>query len=75
MLRTSFRKLTKEQRERGVIYSSSIVRTGEREQDHIHEVMRNDPNRWEKISNLKDVTFFRNMARAENWQALNIVRQ
>lgn len=75
MFRTKYLSLTKDQKERGVIYSSAIIRDGEKEVNNIHEVFGKDSNKDQIISNLKDVEFFKNMAKEFNWSATNIVRQ
>lgn len=62
--KTVYRPLTKEQKERGVIYSSMLVVRNRPEIDRTeHEVLESDPDRWQKIERLKDVRFFKNMAR------------
>ena len=69
-------KLTKEQKERGVIYSSVLIVTNNPYADRIlHEVMEDDPERYEKIKNLRDVSFFKSMAKDFGWNVINEVRQ
>lgn len=55
-------KLTKEQRERGVIFSSQLNNYTLHDVGKVHEVFANDPDRYETIKRLKDVKFFRNWA-------------
>lgn len=74
--KTKHLSLTKDQKERGVIYSSILIVTNNPSCDRIlHEVMADDPDRYEKIRNLKDVTFFKNMAMDFGWNVINEVRQ
>lgn len=55
------KELTAEQRERGVIFSSTLsVGTTEHEVDTVHEVYDSDPDKAEKIRRLKDDRFFNN---------------
>lgn len=75
MFKTVYRKLTKDQKERGIIYSSSLCKDGEPESKNIHEVSKHDQNKYDIIDNLKDVRFFRSMADDFNWNVVNIVRQ
>lgn len=56
-------KLTEDQKERGVIFSSQLNNYTLGSIDEVHEVFANDPNRYETIKNLKDVEFFKNWAR------------
>ena len=69
------RSLTEEQRRRGVIFSSALVRKGEREGDVIHEVFDSDEDKWDKIDRLSDVSFFKKMAREEGYVVREIVRR
>ncbi len=64
-----YRKLTKEQRERGIVFSSclSLCRY---ETGTIHEVKRDDPEREEKERRLKDDKFFNG-----SQYKYNIIRQ
>lgn len=58
-MRKIYRKLTKDQRERGIVFSSTLSRaTIELSCDTIHEVHRDDPEREKKIERLKDDKFF-----------------
>lgn len=52
-----YRKLTKDQKERGVIFSSCLSPT-KYENGTIHEVKKDDPDKENKICNLKDDKFF-----------------
>jgi len=52
-----YRKLTLEQRERNVIFSSCLS-VDKFEQGTIHEVYESDSDKWEKIERLKDDKFF-----------------
>lgn len=60
-------KLTKEQKERGVIFSSHLKNYTIHDMGTIHEVFENDPDKYEKIKRLKDVSFFKNMAQSEGY--------
>lgn len=56
-------KLTKDQRERGVIYSSQLINYSiPDDKAIIHEVFRDQEDKWEVIARLKDVRFFKNLA-------------
>jgi len=67
--------LTAEQRERGVVFSSALCRKGESERDTIHEVIPAENDDWRAtIERLKDVRFFKNMARDFGWDVVEIVR-
>jgi len=52
-----YKKLTKEQRERGVIFTSSLSESTS-EGGVIHEVLANDDDRNETIARLKNDKFF-----------------
>lgn len=55
-----YKKLTKDQKERGVIFSSCLSKsTTETAKDTVHEVMKGDPNKDKVIQRLKDDSFFR----------------
>ena len=54
-------KLTKEQKERGVIFSSQLIKDGE--PGKLHEVTIDMKDKTEQIDNLKDVSFFKSLAR------------
>ena len=49
-------KLTQEQKKRGVIFSSELKPSD----GTIHEVLKNDIDKWQVIENLKDDKFFNN---------------
>ena len=68
-------KLTKDQKERGVIFSSALVRAGQKEEDTIHEVLKTNEEKWETIDRLTDVKFFKSMAKDMGWSVREIVRQ
>ena len=54
-----YRKLTRDQKERGVIFSSALSKARvEQARDRIHEVMGNDPEKDRLIRNLKEDEFF-----------------
>lgn len=58
-MRKIYKALTAEQRERGVIFSSTLSRARtEQAGDTIHEVKEDDPERGIEISRLKDDSFF-----------------
>lgn len=68
-------KLTKDQRERGVIYSSQLVNhTIHDGDDVIHEVFRDQEDKYEVIARLKDVKFFKNMAKDFGYNVEHIQR-
>ncbi len=55
-----YKKLTKDQKERGVIFSSCLSKSiTEIPSDTIHEVMKGDPNKDKVIQRLNDDRFFR----------------
>ena len=56
-------KLTKDQRERGVIFSSQLINYSIGNVGKVHEVFREQEDKWEVIERLKDVSFFKSMAR------------
>ena len=56
-MRKIYRKLTKEQKEAGVVFSSCLSPV-KYETGTIHEVKADDPDRENKIRNLKDDKFF-----------------
>ena len=56
-MRKIYRKLTKEQKEAGVIFSSCLSPV-KYETGTIHEVKADDPDRENKIRNLKDDKVF-----------------
>lgn len=70
------RKLTADQRARGVIFSSAIVNYNNRETEAgtIHEVKSTDDDKDETIRRLKDTRFFQSMARDFHWNVEEIIR-
>ena len=56
-MRKIYRKLTQEQRERNVIFSSCLS-VDKFEGNSIHEVLESDSDKWTKIERLKDDKFF-----------------
>ena len=59
-MKNKYLKLTKDQKERGVIFSSQLKdSTGKFANGVIHEVFSNDENKDEKISRLSDSSFFK----------------
>lgn len=76
MFKNVYRKLTKQQKENGVIYSSQLIVLNNPaiENGVIHEVKKDDPRRTEKIKNLKNVRFFQYMAADNGWDVINIIR-
>ena len=56
-MRKIYRKLTKDQKDAGVVFSSCLSPV-KYETGTIHEVMADDPDRENKIRNLKDDKFF-----------------
>lgn len=69
-MRKIYRKLTKEQRARGVIFTSTLSKhTLEQPGDFTHEVKSDMPDKYERIERLKDDAFFN----ASPW-TYNIIR-
>ena len=52
--------LLKEQKERSIIFSSQLISFDEDENGVIHEVYKDDNNKYEKIRRLKNDKFFNN---------------
>lgn len=77
MFRTVYRKLTADQKNRSIVYSSQLIVTNNPaiENGVIHEVKADDPRRAEKINNLKDVSFFKRLAADAGYNVINIVRK
>ena len=73
MWKTKHLKLTRDQRERGVIYSS-VLYANNGCKPVLHEVKIYDPDRDRKIEHLKDVSFFKRMAEDCGWDVINEVR-
>jgi len=69
-MRKVYKKLSQEQKDRGVIFAStlSVFRT-EQPNDHTHEVLATDEDKDEVMDRLLDDKFFNN----SNWN-FNIVR-
>lgn len=58
-MRKIYKSLTADQKERGIIFSSTLSRyTTELTTDTMHEVHEDDPEKWAKIDRLKDDKFF-----------------
>lgn len=55
-------KLTKDQQERGVIFSSQLNNYTLNNIGDVHEVFADQEDKWEVIARLKDVSFFKNWA-------------
>lgn len=71
------RKLTADQIERGVVFSSQLVNytLGDTEETAlVHEVIPGECNVAKKIALLKDVSFFKGMARDMGYNVVEIVR-
>ena len=77
MWKTKNLKLTADQKSRGVIYSSQLIVLGNVGVDNniIHEVLDSDPDKWQKIENLRDTSFFKNFARDLGWDVIHEVRK
>ena len=73
--RTKRLNLTKEQKERGVIFSSVLIVTNEPITPTLHEVLATDPRKDEKISNLKDVDFFKGFAKTAGYDVIHEIRR
>lgn len=66
-----YKKLTAEQKARGVVFSSTLsTEKTERKNDTIHEVLKNDSDQLEVIRRLKDDKFFND----SQWR-YNIIRK
>ena len=66
-MRKKYLGLLKEQKERGVIFSSQFISSSYN--SHIHEVFFNDDNKDEKIKKLKNDSFFNGL------YEYNLIRQ
>jgi len=55
-----YRKLIKEQIERGIVFSSCLSENYSEENNTVHEVHKDDKEREEKIKRLLDDSFFNN---------------
>lgn len=69
MWKTKNLTLTQEQKDRGVIFSS-VLYCDNGTEPTLHEVMKDDPDKYEQIKLLKDVTFFKNMAKEFGWNVV-----
>lgn len=70
-MRKIYKRLTADQRQRGVIFSSTLSKhTTEMENDTMHEVFADDEDKHRIIQNLKDDSFFN----GSPWK-YNIIRQ
>lgn len=67
-------KLTKDQRERGVIFSSQLNNYTLHQVGELHEVFEDQPDKYEVIKNLKDIKFFKNWAQDEGFNCELIER-
>lgn len=72
--KTRHYKLTKDQEQRGVIFSSQLINYSIHDAGEVHEVFRDQPDKWEVIERLKDVRFFKSMARDFGWNCELIQR-
>lgn len=71
-MRKIYKQLTKEQKERGVIFASTLsYYTTEQEDDTTHEVFTTDENKGEKMDRLCDDKFFNNCP----YYRYNIIRR
>jgi uncharacterized membrane protein YfhO len=59
-MRKIYRTLTKDQKERGVIFSSELVSDDTELNKVVHEVKETDSDKLERIEKLKDDKFFNN---------------
>ena len=76
MWKNKYLSLTKDQKERGVIYSSVlIVKNRPDISQTLHEVFGDDEDAHRKIENLKDTSFFKSMARDCGWDVVNEIRR
>jgi hypothetical protein len=57
-MRKIYRNLTKDQKERGVIFSSELVSDDTELKKVVHEVKETDSDKLERIEKLKDDKFF-----------------
>ena len=71
-MRKIYKRLTKEQRDRGVMFTSTLsLGTTERDGDITHEVLWTDVDRYETIARLKNDRFFNDCP----FYKYNIIRQ
>jgi len=60
-MRKIYKKLSTEQKERGVIFASTLsIYRFETIEDTTHEVLNTDGDKWRTIDRLKDDKFFNN---------------
>lgn len=59
-MRKKYLKLTKDQKDRGIIFSSTLISDNEDLRKIIHEVKETDPDKWDKIDRLLNDKFFNN---------------
>lgn len=75
MFRTKHLKLTKDQKNRGVVYSTRLINYSIGDAGKLHEVIpAQDPQWREHLRNLQDVKFFKDMANDFNWNVVNEIR-
>lgn len=67
-------KLTKDQKARGVIFSSALIVTNREIETTIHEVLATDPDAERKIANLRDVNFFKGLAAEFGFDVIHEIR-
>lgn len=73
--KTKYLKLTKEQREKGVVFSSILKATNHAIEEVMYEVRGNDPEKDEKINCLKNVEFFKYWAKMNNYNVVHEIRR
>ena len=69
--------LTEDQQRRGVIFSSALINKtigDEVEEDVIHEVFWDDPDKGATILRLLDVSFFKDFAEECGYEVYEIIR-
>lgn len=68
--------LTKDMKKRGVIFASSLEVTNRNDIEYrVHEVFDTDEDKEQIIANLKDVSFFKSMARDFGYQVIERIWQ
>jgi len=73
MVRHIYKKLTEEQKEKGIIFSSCLSPNSYELSDSvIHEVKKNDEDKWKMIERLTNDKFFNHRNCPYNY---NIIRQ
>lgn len=74
--KNKYLSLTVDQKDRGVIYSSALIVKNRPDIKVVtHEVYGEDENAQQKIRNLKDTSFFKNMAYDMGWDVVNEIRR